>query len=61
MAAFCSGGEANETQTFVDGIRVAQPYNATIGNVLHEDAFYFWNSVFNEVIQLNIALSSVLL
>lgn len=30
---FVRGGEANETQTFVDGIRVAQPYNATIGNV----------------------------
>ncbi|MBC5836609.1 TonB-dependent receptor [Flavobacterium muglaense] len=30
---FVRGGEANETQTFVDGLRVAQPYNATIGNV----------------------------
>ena len=30
---FVRGGEASETQTFVDGIRVAQPYNATIGNV----------------------------
>jgi hypothetical protein len=30
---FVRGGEANETQTFIDGIRVAQPYNATIGNV----------------------------
>ena len=30
---FVRGGEANETQTFVDGIHVAQPYNATIGNV----------------------------
>jgi hypothetical protein len=30
---FVRGGEADETQTFVDGIRVAQPYNATIGNV----------------------------
>jgi outer membrane cobalamin receptor len=28
---FVRGGEANETQTFVDGIRVAQP--TTIGNV----------------------------
>ena len=30
---FVRGGEASETQTFVDGVRVAQPYNATIGNV----------------------------
>jgi hypothetical protein len=30
---FVRGGEANETQTFVDGIRVAQPYGATTNNV----------------------------
>jgi hypothetical protein len=30
---FVRGGEASETQTFVDGLRVAQPYGATTGNV----------------------------
>ena len=30
---FVRGGEADETQTFVDGIRVAQPYNATANNL----------------------------
>ena len=30
---FVRGGEANETQTFVDGMRVAQPYGATAQNV----------------------------
>lgn len=30
---FVRGGEADETQTFVDGIRVAQPYNPTTGNI----------------------------
>ncbi|QIH39875.1 TonB-dependent receptor [Flavobacterium sp. Sr18] len=30
---FVRGGEANETQTFVDGIRVAQPYGAGTNNV----------------------------
>ncbi len=30
---FVRGGEADETQTFVDGIRVAQPYGSTAGNV----------------------------
>lgn len=30
---FVRGGEAGETQTFVDGIRVAQPYGASPGNV----------------------------
>lgn len=30
---FVRGGEADETQTFVDGIRVAQPYEATTGNL----------------------------
>jgi outer membrane cobalamin receptor len=30
---FVRGGEAGETQTFVDGLRVAQPYGATVQNV----------------------------
>lgn len=30
---FVRGGEANETQTYIDGIRVAQPYGATANNV----------------------------
>ena len=30
---FVRGGEANERQTFVDGIRVAQPYGATTNNL----------------------------
>lgn len=30
---FVRGGEDNETQTYVDGIRVAQPYGATANNV----------------------------
>ncbi|PKP26340.1 MAG: TonB-dependent receptor [Bacteroidetes bacterium HGW-Bacteroidetes-2] len=30
---FVRGGEAGETQTYVDGIRVAQPYGATIQNL----------------------------
>ncbi len=30
---FVRGGEADETQTFVDGIRVAQPYGATTANL----------------------------
>ncbi|HSJ12497.1 MAG TPA: TonB-dependent receptor, partial [Gillisia sp.] len=30
---FVRGGEAGETQTFVDGLRVAQPYGASIQNV----------------------------
>lgn len=30
---FVRGGEANETQTFVDGIRVAQPYGASTDNL----------------------------
>lgn len=30
---FVRGGEADETQTFVDGIRVAQPYGAQTANV----------------------------
>ena len=30
---FVRGGEANETQTFVDGLRVAQPFNPTANNI----------------------------
>ncbi|WP_294820385.1 carboxypeptidase-like regulatory domain-containing protein [uncultured Flavobacterium sp.] len=30
---FVRGGESDETQTFVDGIRVAQPYGATANNI----------------------------
>ena len=30
---FVRGGESDETQTFVDGIRVAQPYGATTNNL----------------------------
>lgn len=30
---FVRGGEASETQTFVDGLRVAQPYGATTNNL----------------------------
>ena len=30
---FVRGGESDETQTFVDAIRVAQPYNATANNM----------------------------
>lgn len=30
---FVRGGESDETQTFVDGIRVAQPYGATAANI----------------------------
>jgi membrane-bound inhibitor of C-type lysozyme len=30
---FVRGGEADETQTYVDGIRVAQPYNASANNL----------------------------
>lgn len=30
---FVRGGEANETQTYVDGLRVAQPYTATTNNL----------------------------
>lgn len=30
---FVRGGEDNETQTYVDGVRVAQPYGATANNV----------------------------
>jgi hypothetical protein len=56
---FVRGGEANETQTFVDGIRVAQPYNATIGNVPTRGRFSPFCSAEllsqQEVIQLNMA------
>ena len=36
---FVRGGEANETQTFVDGIRVAQPYLQTANNVPSRSTF----------------------
>jgi CarboxypepD_reg-like domain/TonB-dependent Receptor Plug Domain len=36
---FVRGGEANETQTFVDGIRVAQPYLQTANNVPTRSTF----------------------
>ncbi|TRX25491.1 TonB-dependent receptor [Flavobacterium franklandianum] len=36
---FVRGGEANETQTFVDGLRVAQPYLQTTNNVPTRSTF----------------------
>lgn len=36
---FVRGGEANETQTFIDGIRVAQPYIQTADNVPTRSTF----------------------
>ena len=30
---FVRGGDASETQTFIDGLRVAQPYNASVKNI----------------------------
>ena len=36
---FVRGGEANETQTFIDGIRVAQPYIQTANNVPTRSTF----------------------
>ena len=36
---FVRGGEANETQTFIDGIRVAQPYLQTANNVATRSTF----------------------
>ena len=30
---FVRGGDASETQTFIDGLRVAQPYNASVRNI----------------------------
>ncbi len=36
---FVRGGEANETQTFVDGLRVAQPYVQTANNVPTRSTF----------------------
>lgn len=36
---FVRGGEANETQTFIDGIRVAQPYVQTTNNVPTRSTF----------------------
>jgi hypothetical protein len=54
---FVRGGEM-KPQTFVDGIRVAQPYNATIGNVPTRGRFspFVQRIAFQqEVIQLNMA------
>ncbi|WP_395045924.1 TonB-dependent receptor domain-containing protein [Flavobacterium sp.] len=36
---FVRGGEADETQTYVDGIRVSQPYNASISNLPTRNRF----------------------
>ncbi|HJY13757.1 MAG TPA: TonB-dependent receptor, partial [Flavobacterium sp.] len=36
---FVRGGEASETQTFVDGLRVAQPYGATTNNLPTRNRF----------------------
>ncbi|HSN47194.1 MAG TPA: carboxypeptidase-like regulatory domain-containing protein, partial [Flavobacterium sp.] len=36
---FVRGGEANETQTFIDGIRVVQPYLQTANNVPTRSTF----------------------
>ncbi len=36
---FVRGGEANETQTFIDGLRVAQPYLQTANNVPTRSTF----------------------
>jgi len=36
---FVRGGEANETQTFIDGIRVSQPYLQTANNVPTRSTF----------------------
>ena len=36
---FVRGGEANETQTFIDGVRVAQPYLQTANNVPTRSTF----------------------
>ncbi len=36
---FVRGGESDETQTFVDGIRVAQPYGATANNLPTRGSF----------------------
>lgn len=44
---FVRGGEANETQTFVDGLRVAQPYNPTANNTPTRSRFspFLFNGV----------------
>ncbi len=36
---FVRGGEADETQTYVDGIRVSQPYNASASNLPTRNRF----------------------
>lgn len=44
---FVRGGEANETQTFVDGMRVAQPYGPTANNTPTRSRFspFLFNGV----------------
>jgi hypothetical protein len=44
---FVRGGEANETQTFVDGIRVPQPYGPTANNIPTRSRFspFLFNGV----------------
>jgi hypothetical protein len=64
---FVRGGEASETQTFVDGIRVAQPYGATTNNLPtrgHFSPFLFSGIAFSTggySAEYGEALSSVLL
>ncbi|MES2485282.1 MAG: TonB-dependent receptor, partial [Bacteroidota bacterium] len=64
---FVRGGEADETQTFVDGIRVAQPYNASANNIPTRgrfSPFLFKGMVFSTggySAEYGEALSSVLL
>lgn len=44
---FVRGGEANETQTFIDGVRVAQPYGPTANNLPTRSRFspFLFNGV----------------
>ena len=64
---FVRGGEADETQTYVDGIRVGQPYGASANNVPTRGRF--WPFVFSGITfstagysaEFGDALSSVLL
>lgn len=64
---FVRGGEADETQTFVDGIRVAQPYGVTANNIPTRgrfSAFLFKGMTFSTggySAEYGEALSSVLL
>lgn len=64
---FVRGGEADETQTYVDGIRVSQPYNASVSNLPTRNRFspnLFSNMSFSTggySAEYGSALSSVLL